>query len=269
MVDAAYEYLGYRNAKAAHDPALAARSHALLRALAALPRHSPPEPPRPLSPDRAHDSKRAALAYGVREGRDFAQLGLRMSFHDLEDRSAGFLEGAQINIGSLDLRVDREDARLQALDLVDIVSLTPRDAWFQPWSWGVRAGLERALDDPQQRLAAHVTGGGGGSWWLRSRRCAVPSKARVPGGGGRRGGGAARLDDPCVPADGDDGGVQPVGRLAAHDEPPAQRVAGGSGGGCVHVGVDLRRRDDGEHGRASLCCESPLLALHGGMHVER
>lgn len=166
VVDAAYEYLGYRNAKAAHDPALAARSHALLRALAALPRHSPPEPPRPLSPDRAHDSKRAALAYGVREGRDFAQLGLRMSFHDLEDRSAGFLEGAQINIGSLDLRVDREDARLQALDLVDIVSLTPRDAWFQPWSWGVRAGLERALDDPQQRLAAHVTGGGGGSWRL-------------------------------------------------------------------------------------------------------
>ena len=35
---------------------------------------------------------------------DYAEVGFKMAFHDLEDDKDGFLQGAQINIGSLRLR---------------------------------------------------------------------------------------------------------------------------------------------------------------------
>jgi hypothetical protein len=52
--------------------------------------------------------------------------------------------------------------KLQKLDLVDIISLAPVDALFQPVSWKVKAGLaQRVMDDGQDHLIFQLTPGGG------------------------------------------------------------------------------------------------------------
>lgn len=93
---------------------------------------------------------------------NYVDLGYRMAFHSLEDGEAGFLRGAQINIGNLELRAAEErPVRLLRLDLADIFSLTPRSALFSPWSWRVYGGLERQLTRGEDVLVAHATGGAG------------------------------------------------------------------------------------------------------------
>jgi hypothetical protein len=88
-----------------------------------------------------------------------------MSFHSLEDNEAGFLRGAQINIGSLQVRAEEnESLRLYQLDLVDILSLTPRTRFFNPLSWRVYGGLERQYTRGKDQLTGHVTGGAGVSY---------------------------------------------------------------------------------------------------------
>ena len=85
-----------------------------------------------------------------------------MSFHSLEDNQVGFLRGAQINFGNLAIRhTEDEDTQLQRLDLVDIVSLTPRNDFFQSLSWRVYTGLEQQMTFGRDRLVTHVTGGVG------------------------------------------------------------------------------------------------------------
>jgi hypothetical protein len=91
----------------------------------------------------------------------FAEYGLRMAYHDLNDNAYGFPLGAQIEILQLKLR-QYEDShwQLQQLDLATIRSLTPRNELLKPWSWQVTGGLERVLgkhDD--ETLVSHVNGG--------------------------------------------------------------------------------------------------------------
>jgi hypothetical protein len=164
LLDAAYEYLRFVHAKRQASPAIAQHSHALLRALNSTAKVSAPEPRVPAPPQQSHFSRQLSLRSGSRDGDGFAELGLRWSFHDLDDQDIGFLPGAQINIGSASLRWQQHRLQLQTLDLVDILSLSPRSRFFSPWSWGVRFGLERPAFDPEQNLDWQVSGGGGGSW---------------------------------------------------------------------------------------------------------
>jgi hypothetical protein len=87
-----------------------------------------------------------------------------MSFHDLEDRLAGFLPGAAINIGSIDFRATKNTLWLHRLDAVDIFSLTPRTQFFHPLSWRINFGLERQLTANKDQLVTQVNGGGGVSY---------------------------------------------------------------------------------------------------------
>jgi hypothetical protein len=122
---------------------------------------------KPVAPDKGHGSKRATFGLGKRLDNNYAELGFRMSFHDLEDNDEGFLRGAQINIGSLKIRAEEnESIRLYRFDLVDIFSLTPRTPFFKPLAWRVYTGLDRQLTKGVDQLTAHVTGGAGGSWYL-------------------------------------------------------------------------------------------------------
>jgi hypothetical protein len=52
------------------------------------------------------------------------------------------------------------------LDLVDIVSASPRSRFLDPWSWRIYTGLERQLTGNDDVLVSHVTGGGGVSYNL-------------------------------------------------------------------------------------------------------
>ena len=169
IVDIAYEYLRYQQSGKARDPAAAKLSHDLLLLLNTYPRDTTTGPgvPAPGAPDLGHGSKRAAFGFGKRLGNHYAELGFKMSYHDLEDNEYGFLRGAQINIGSMQIRAEEnESVRLYRLDLADIFSITPRTRFFKPLSWKIYGGLERQFTKGVDQLTGHVTGGAGGSWQL-------------------------------------------------------------------------------------------------------
>lgn len=169
IVDLAYKYLRYRKTKQSRDPASAKRSHQLLQTLNSYPVEIDvgKTVPAPLAPEKGHKSKRTTLALGQRLNNNYAELGFKMAFHDLEDNKEGFLQGAQINIGSIKIRAeDNVGLRLYQLDFIDIFSLTPRDEFFNPLSWKVNTGFEKQLTRNKDQLVYQLSGGAGGSWQI-------------------------------------------------------------------------------------------------------
>ena len=169
VVDVAYKYLRYRKTKQSRDPASAKRSHQLLQKLNSYPIEIKINDtvPVPSAPEKGHKSKRVSLALGQRLNNNYAELGLKMAFHDLEDNEDGFLQGAQINIGNIKIRAEENvGLRLYQLDFVDIFSLTPRDEFFNPLSWKVKTGFERQLTNNKDQLVYQLSGGAGGSWQI-------------------------------------------------------------------------------------------------------
>ncbi|HKS12671.1 MAG TPA: DUF4105 domain-containing protein [Pseudomonas sp.] len=165
--DAAFRLERYRATGQERDPARAKRSFELLRA---INRNPPPalDIERPGLPENGHQSRTWQLGVGTREDRAFAEYGLRMAYHDLNDNAYGFPLGAQIEILQLKLRqYEGNDWQVQRLDLATIRSLTPRNELLQPWSWQVAGGLERVPGKhADEVLVSHVNGGAGGTWEL-------------------------------------------------------------------------------------------------------
>ena len=167
ITDLAYNYLRYQNTKEASDSDIAKRSFQLLQLLNSYPADIDTSSviPTPVSPEKSHHSKRIAVGVGKRLDNHYAEIGYKMSFHELEDNKDGFLQGAQINLGSIKLRAeDNVGIRLQELTLVDILSLTPRNDFFSPLSWKIYTGFERQLTNTKDQLTYHVTAGVGGTW---------------------------------------------------------------------------------------------------------
>ena len=164
VIDAAYQYIRYQQRGQARNEAIAAHSHQLLKKLNQYPQAATltPVPIPHHSPEQGHLSKRAWLGGGVENSEDYVELGFRMSFHDLEDAEAGFLRGAQINIMSLELRhlLDQDKLLINHLDFANIFSLTPRNAFFKPWSWRINLGIDRHHERTDKQTL-HATGGGG------------------------------------------------------------------------------------------------------------
>ncbi len=165
--DTAFRLQRYRSTSGERDQASAQRSFALLKS---INRNPPPplEVERPGLPEQGHQSRTWQLGAGSRDSRAFAEYGLRMAYHDLNDNLYGFPLGAQIEIMQLKLRqYEGNHWQLQRLDLANIRSLTPRNELLQPWSWQVASGLERVLGkDGDERLVSHLNGGVGGTWAL-------------------------------------------------------------------------------------------------------
>ncbi|MFW3896149.1 DUF4105 domain-containing protein [Pseudomonas bharatica] len=165
--DAAYRLERYRATGQERDAEQARRSFELLRAI----NRNPPPPleiERPGLPEDGHESRTWQLGVGTREDRVFAEYGLRMAYHDLNDNAYGFPLGAQIEILQLKLRqYEGNDWQVQRLDLATIRSLTPRNDLLKPWSWQVSGGLERVPGKHDDEvLVSHVNGGAGGTWKL-------------------------------------------------------------------------------------------------------
>ncbi len=165
--ETAYRLLRYQAAGQERDPGNAARSYRLLQAINRNP------PPRldiatPTLPEDGHESRTWHLGVGSQGDHSFAEYGLRMAYHDLNDNLAGFPLGAQIELGKVRVRhYEGNHWQLEELGLVGIRSLTPRSPLLNPWSWQVSAGLERVPGEGGSRnLVAHLNGGGGLSWQL-------------------------------------------------------------------------------------------------------
>lgn len=165
--DAAFRLERYRATGQERDPQRTQRSFQLLRAINQNP------PPalaieRPGLPENGHQSRTWQLGVGSRDDKAYAEYGLRMAYHDLNDNAYGFPLGAQIEILGLKLRqYEGNDWKLQQLDLATIRSLTPRNELLQPLSWQVTGGLERVLGKHgDSTLVSQVNGGAGGTWQL-------------------------------------------------------------------------------------------------------
>ena len=166
MLDSAYRYLRVKQNDEVRSDKIASNSFALLQAINndANFESTATSFTESQRPEKGHLSKRLTVTGGEESELGFAELSFRMSFHSLEDPLDGFLEGAQINIGSISVRAFEEEVQLQQFDLIDIKSLTPKNQFFQPMSWRVYAGLEQQLINGRDHLTGHVTAGAGSTY---------------------------------------------------------------------------------------------------------
>lgn len=166
-IDLAYKYLRYQKTKQQRDASSAKRSHQLLQKLNTYPVDIviDKEITTPIAPEKGHNSKRSSIGLGQRRSNNYAEFGFKMSFHDLEDNTEGFLQGAEINLGTIKLRAEENvGLRLQHFEIINIFSLTPRNNFFSPLSWKINTGFERQLTKNKDQLVYQVNGGAGGTW---------------------------------------------------------------------------------------------------------
>lgn len=170
ILDVALETTEFRYYRKELDQAAyQARSLELLRARSRLGQAGERylELPDPGRPDRGHGSNRLAVGLGWRDDDLYQELRLRPAYHNLLDADQGYLAGSQIDFANLVLRYypERDQAALQAFDLIDIVSLSPRHAFFRPVSWKVSTGfVQRSFADGDDHLIYRLNPGGGFTW---------------------------------------------------------------------------------------------------------
>ena len=166
IVDTTYRYIRYQQTRAVRDPVLAKRSYDLLKQLNTYPPIKPPVYSVPTSPESSHESRRISASIGERLNQSYGELSYKFTFHDLEDNTKGFLQGAQINMGQIQIRSNEHGTKLHQFDVVNIFSITPRTDFFQPLSWRIYTGFERQPTGLKDKLVSHVTGGAGVSYGL-------------------------------------------------------------------------------------------------------
>ncbi len=172
-LEASYDYVNYRRAIGKQDvaaPAMLARELLVARSTVPVSSQAPQITPPP-RPDEGHASSRLALGAGRRAGRDFAELHVRPTYHDVLDDDAGYVRGAQIEF--FDIRLRRYGAdrpRLESFTPVDIFSVAPRDEFFQPRSWRVSGGWQRSFVRDGKEVMIPGIDGGAGSAWSSERR---------------------------------------------------------------------------------------------------
>ena len=187
-LEASYDYVNYRRAIGKQDvPDSASLTRDLLVARSALdvPSQAPAIAPPATRPDEGHGTARVLGGAGRRAGRDFMEVRVRASYHDLMDPDDGYTRGAQMEFFSLGARhLDSGTTRIEEFTPIQILSLAPRDDFFQPWSWRISAGWRREfLADGTEPLVGALDFGGGGAWLAAGGRALVYTMAE---GGARQ-----------------------------------------------------------------------------------
>ena len=175
ILEIAFDYLQYlHNEQVMERDLVAQRSINLLKIRSDIDAKSPvgnvPEPE--YRPDQGHETSRLALSRGHLDHANYTELSLRPTYHDLLDDHAGFVKGSQLNFFNIDLRYsdDSNDLKLQRVDFFDAFSLSPRSAFFDPFSWKLKSSYER-LYSPElisDRLVFALEGGIGPAWQFGS-----------------------------------------------------------------------------------------------------
>jgi hypothetical protein len=156
------------------DPARLARELLIARSAIDAPSQRP-TPKAASRPDEGHGSARAGIGIGRRDRQDFQELRFRASYHDVLDADAGYVKGAQIQFFDTALRhYEGGAARLEHFIPVDILSLAPRDDFFESRSWRVAGGWRRSfVRAGGEPLVAGVDGGAGATWEARGGKAMV------------------------------------------------------------------------------------------------
>jgi hypothetical protein len=169
VLEVAHDYVNYRRAIGAKDvpePAELARELLVARSrIDAAPRN-PPVPVPVVRPDQGHASSRIGLGVGRREEQSYQELQARSTYHDIMDPEGGYIRGAQIQYFDLWLRrYESTRTRVERFVPAEILSLSPRDTFFQSRSWRIAAGWQRMFAaDGREPLAFAVDGAAGGTW---------------------------------------------------------------------------------------------------------
>jgi hypothetical protein len=120
-----------------------------------------PQPPRP---DEVHESNRFSMGLGINDDRFFQEITYRPALTDLTDTDYGYKQGIEIEFCAANLRYYRSDdvLELEALDLVDVVSISPADKFFMPYSWKFNTGLhQKIMADGDESLIFNLSSGRG------------------------------------------------------------------------------------------------------------
>lgn len=168
VFEAAYEFTRYRaTVDKLPREASAAASYRLLRARSRIDAASPfVEPPMPaVRDDQGHLPRAFGAAFGWQGDRVYGELSARSAYHDLTDPWPGFRAGAQIDFLDGALRYyEDQGVKLERLDVLSIRSLSPRDEFLKPLSWGVALGARRIWLKEDRPLLGYFGGEAGFAW---------------------------------------------------------------------------------------------------------
>lgn len=127
--------------------------------------------PPPDRPDKGHGSARLSIGAGLKNNRFFQEISFRPAYHDLLDPDKGYMEGSQIVFADIRARYyDKTDEfRLHSFDFVDIVSISPQNKLFKPFSWKIKTGIaQRPHRDGKDHMLYYLNGGSGMAFKPRS-----------------------------------------------------------------------------------------------------
>lgn len=163
VLELAYDYNRYLNLKEkVTDPDLQKRSFKLLSlrskvdfSEAAFEEVKVPK----VRDEQGHATYRSVLSSGLVSDQAYAELGMRINYHDWLDSLPGYRAGAQIEMGNIRFRATEDDLKLQHFDVISIRSLGPRNLFSQPVSWQVNGGYERWVSDGQGHSQLRLAGG--------------------------------------------------------------------------------------------------------------
>jgi hypothetical protein len=169
ILELSIEYLAYLQATKPETPLMAKqmRSLQIARSQIDSPNHDPVISAPATRPDQGHKTSRVDASYGVNEGAHYQELIWRPSYHELIDPEAGYIRGAQIQFFRFALRRynDERKVRLEKFVPIDILSLAPRDEFFQRLSWKINAsGVRARMVNGEERPIARLNGGAGYAW---------------------------------------------------------------------------------------------------------
>jgi hypothetical protein len=170
VLEVSHDYLDYLNASGrapADAPPELARSLLLERSRIAANADDPPAPTPEVRPDQGHGTSRIALGGGRRDGANFVELRARPVYHDLMDPEPGYVRGAQIEFFDFAVRdySGGIGARVEDITPLRIVSVSPRNEFFEPLSWNIDVGWSRRrLANGSEPLVFGVHGGPGLAW---------------------------------------------------------------------------------------------------------
>ncbi|PKG40170.1 Lnb N-terminal periplasmic domain-containing protein [Psychromonas sp. Urea-02u-13] len=118
-----------------------------------------------ISPELGHSSSRLGLSInGYDDNATRYSLSYRLAYHDLLDKSAGFIPGAKISFLDIEASINNDlNSRIERLYLIDAMSLAPDNRIFTSWSWNIRIGYDRQVDNSKHSGRWFTQGGYGKS----------------------------------------------------------------------------------------------------------
>ncbi|HET6150183.1 MAG TPA: DUF4105 domain-containing protein [Polyangia bacterium] len=153
VLDAAYDYLRYREGFKSAEPSDDFKKHERRLLLARGRLGVPPQEIAARSaidaPERGHATLRLAVGGGFSDAPgSFETLSIRGTLHDFLDPSGGYSDNAHLEMGHLRGRFDNQSRRLRLdrVDLLHIVSAEPVDRWVHSISWKAWLGAENARE---------------------------------------------------------------------------------------------------------------------------